>query len=117
MHITKASNNDDISKINNLNDNHLSIMKHETILSIIGTYFKDNGYLNYNTKCDPFINIISEYIIEKSIKINNNNEYIDLYEYDHDYEFDETLYVGLMDIIDKDFIAIAEPTEKQLLSL
>ena len=49
-----------------------------TIAVTIG-YLRKNGFFDFGVKCDDFINIISNYIIEKSLIFGNNTKKINIF--------------------------------------
>ena len=80
----------------------------QTAISVIVGYFRLCGLLEFNIKCDDLINIISKYINENEIKVDNDkNIHID--------PFDNNR-VNTMDCLDKQFIVATRYKPGQLLS-
>ena len=96
----------DDSRMYNCISNHVGIMNDEMIIYIINIYFHINGFFEYEQECDDVINIIYQYIAEKSIIIGNNHSYINT---GH-----ENAYFDCIDTLDKNLIVT--PACRQMLS-
>ena len=59
--------------------NQLDFLDHESTIALIFGYFRNNEFLHNNIKYDDFVNIVSKYFVEPTIKFGNNNKAIDAF--------------------------------------
>ena len=55
-------------------------MEHDALVTAISGYFRKCGFVEYNVKIDDFVDIISKYMAEKTIRIDNNHNKINSFE-------------------------------------
>ena len=89
--------------------NNCDFMTRDEILVVVFGYFRDVGFLDYNVKSDDFVNIVSKYITEKSIKIGNpeNNIRINAF---------KGRSASYVDILNKQFMVACESSSSTMLS-
>ena len=85
--------------------NHLECMSSEATLDATLGFFRNNGFFDYNARCDDFAFIVSKYLNEKMIKIVSNKT------------INAEMSVGHVASLDNRFIIATQYYSKQMLSI